>query len=226
MEVLIVDNSSVDSTVRIAEEHSCRVIEAAPERSVQRNEGAREARGDLLLFVDADMELAPGLLNACVERAGPADALCIREATTGSGYWVRVRAFERSRYFKSNLFEAARCYRKKVFEELGGYDPTLTGLEDYDLHARLLDAGFVLGWVETPLFHHEGGIGILSYLAKRKYYMKTDRIYASKHPRRWREQCSVRNRFRCILKKPITPLDTPLLPGLMIMRSLEWFLRR
>ncbi len=223
---MIVDNSSVDSTVHIANEHSCRVIESAPERSVQRNAGAKQARGDLLLFVDADMELAPGLLDACVERASAADALCIREVTAGDGYWVRVRAFERSRYFGSNLFEAARCFRREAFEELGGYDPTLTGLEDYDLHARLLKEGFVIDWVETPLMHHESDVGILSYLAKRRYYMKTDWIYASRHPRRWREQCSVRNRIRYILRKPITALDTPLLPGLIITRGVEWFLRR
>jgi len=171
------------------------------------------------------MELAPGLLETCIRVSQEVDGVCIRETTIGDGYWVRVRSFERSRYFRTNLFEAARGFWRDVFSQLGGYDATLTGLEDYDLHARFVEMGFRLGWVETPLFHHEEGLTLSEYLRKRAYYGRTDRRYAARYPQRWREQRSLMRRIQYVLGGPMQPADLILLPGLAIMRGLERLVR-
>jgi glycosyltransferase involved in cell wall biosynthesis len=54
-ELIVVDDASTDGTARIAQEHDARLI-CVDKRQIAatRNAGAREARGSVFLFVDAD----------------------------------------------------------------------------------------------------------------------------------------------------------------------------
>lgn len=54
-EVIVVDDASTDTTTAIAQQHGARAIHVEHRMiSATRNSGAREARGDILIFVDAD----------------------------------------------------------------------------------------------------------------------------------------------------------------------------
>jgi len=63
---VVVDNGSTDGTTAIAEEWADVVLHAGPERSAQRNYGARAYPAPVVGFIDADMVLAPTV----VERGG------------------------------------------------------------------------------------------------------------------------------------------------------------
>ena len=92
-EILVVDNGSADGTSELARAAGARVFEQGPERSAQRNRGAREVVGDYLLFVDADMRVIRSTLEEILARLqapAPPDALYIREQMAGAGWWVRV----------------------------------------------------------------------------------------------------------------------------------------
>lgn len=58
-EIIVVDDASTDATRHIALSRGCKVVrlgaQAGP--AAARNRGAREARGDVLLFIDADVEV-------------------------------------------------------------------------------------------------------------------------------------------------------------------------
>ena len=57
-EIIVADAGSIDRTLEIAREHGCRVISGGlPARG--RNEGAKMAQGDTLLFMDADNVFLP-----------------------------------------------------------------------------------------------------------------------------------------------------------------------
>src|SRR5438093_11547332 len=58
VELIVVDNHSSDNTLSIARRWTDRVFTQGPERSTQRNYGARQAAGEYLLFVDSDMVLS------------------------------------------------------------------------------------------------------------------------------------------------------------------------
>jgi glycosyltransferase involved in cell wall biosynthesis len=85
-----------------------------------RNCGVAEARGDVLVFLDADIIVAPDLLD----RVGfPSTAKAF--ATFGGG--------------KSNSLCGSCIVRRQDFDAVGGYDDLLSGYEgeDLDLYMRL-----------------------------------------------------------------------------------------
>jgi len=56
-EIIVSDGCSADKTVEVAIAHDCRVVRGSKEKrhpSVQRNSGAKVAKGDVFLFLDAD----------------------------------------------------------------------------------------------------------------------------------------------------------------------------
>lgn len=79
-EVVVADNGSTDHTVAIAQGWAdripnLRIVDASRQAGVNcaRNEGARAARGDLLLFCDADDEATPGWVEGMVAVARSCD---------------------------------------------------------------------------------------------------------------------------------------------------------
>ena len=79
-EVVVADNGSRDDSARVARSFAeqlpaLRVVDAGARRGINhaRNAGAGAARGDLLLFCDADDVVCAGWLGEMVEAAGDAD---------------------------------------------------------------------------------------------------------------------------------------------------------
>jgi len=186
LEIIVVDNYSMDDTVEIAEKHGSRVFQVKASRSVARNYGVMKAEGDFLLFLDADQELTLKVIEECVLKVviDQVDAIMIPEIRVGEGFWARCRALERLTYIGDPLVESARFYRRDVFEKLGGYDEMLEAGEDKELHARIEDAGYAVSSVKEIMRHLEGRVR-LGHIARRSYfYGKTYIRYARKQPRR------------------------------------------
>ena len=189
VEVLIVDNYSVDGTNMIVEKYGAKSLLRGPERSSQRNYGAKHSCGDYLFFVDSDMELTPNVVDECVQKImNGFDGVVVPEKTVGDSFWVKARGLERMTYFRDTLYEAARFFRRNVFEELEGYDEEITGTEDCDLQARLEENGYKIAHVDAVIIHHEEGFSLSGYLMKRYYYVKNSRKYLHKHPKRVKAQ--------------------------------------
>ncbi|HVS05269.1 MAG TPA: glycosyltransferase family A protein [Candidatus Dormibacteraeota bacterium] len=184
LELIVVDNHSLDGSAAIAERFADRIETWGPERSAQRNRGAELARGSYVLFVDSDMRLEPGVVSSCVAtlEAGDAPAVIIPEVSVGQGFWAHCRALERSCYLGDDTIEAARFFRREVFRSVGGYDESLTGPEDWDLSARAA-AGQRLPRAVAIILHDEGRLHLAEQLAKKWYYSGTARTYLRKHPR-------------------------------------------
>jgi len=179
-EIIVVDNFSADDTARIAERFGVKFHHHGPERSAQRNFGATQARGDLLLFLDVDMSLEPAGLEACIAALRPPDVVAcfIPERIKGTGFWIRVRDFERS-FYDATVIDAVRCIRRQAFLDAGGYDTSMSGPEDWDLDRRLAGRGrFVTA--QTHVEHDESGFTLRRYLAKKRYYAADFSKYIAK----------------------------------------------
>ena len=60
VERIVVDGGSADRTAELARLEEARVVVSAPGRARQLNRGAREASGEVLLFLHADSRLPNG----------------------------------------------------------------------------------------------------------------------------------------------------------------------
>ena len=64
-EVIVVSDNSSDNSVEIAKQFQCKIIELPQNRGpgFARNEGAKTAEGDVLLFLDSDVIIDKEALN-------------------------------------------------------------------------------------------------------------------------------------------------------------------
>ena len=146
IEIIIVDNYSTDLTQEISRRYTAKVFSKGPERSAQRNFGMIDiATGEYVMFVDADMILAPGLVETCTRHMEQGDSLAlhIREIVLGVNFWSRIRRFERM-FYDGTAIDGARFFQKRAFVEVGGFDEELfkegSG-EDWDLDKLIKRVG-------------------------------------------------------------------------------------
>ncbi|MGI6494910.1 MAG: glycosyltransferase [Kiritimatiellia bacterium] len=192
-EVIVVDNASTDRTRELAREAGARVFEQGPERSAQRNRGAREAAGEFLLFLDADMILPEATGREIVGRLSAPDApdaLWVREIRTGSGLRVKARNFERS-FYDATCIDAFRVIRRAVFGRSGGYDESLWAAEDWDLDRRVLAVTSRVALTDGHLLHDEARLTLRRVLRKKAYYAGSFAAYRTK----WNNDAIVRKQF-------------------------------
>jgi glycosyltransferase involved in cell wall biosynthesis len=77
-EIIVADDSSTDATSSVAHQHGARVIRVEHQQiSATRNAGAREARGEVLFFVDADTLVSAAVIQSALRS--------IRDGAVGGG---------------------------------------------------------------------------------------------------------------------------------------------
>jgi glycosyltransferase involved in cell wall biosynthesis len=141
-EVIVVDNDSTDATAEVARSHGAAVFgEARRNVASVRNAGAGRARGDVVVFVDADTTVPDALLRrvsevmaetACLGGAVDTDYRPARLATK-----VYLRSWRALGRVAGMAQGATQFCRAEAFAALGGYDETLFMGEDVDFYWRL-----------------------------------------------------------------------------------------
>ncbi|HEX3466640.1 MAG TPA: glycosyltransferase [Candidatus Elarobacter sp.] len=171
IELIVADNHSQDGTVEIARRLADTVISIGPERSAQCNAAVRASRGKYVYRIDSDNVPDPEVVAAAVAacEAG-ADAVQVHNDSDPSiGYWAKVHNFERRMYRYDTVHVAARFWRRSAFDAVGGFDESLVAGEDYDLHNRLLRAGFRIAMI-APSEINIGEAASLREIAEKAFY--------------------------------------------------------
>jgi glycosyltransferase involved in cell wall biosynthesis len=148
-ELIVSDSGSTDRTVEIAREYTAKV-QACTERGTARarNEGARLAEGDILIFIDSDTELLPGYLETIGKAFRRKDLIacsCAFKFTRRSPKLLFAEYVTNSYYVLRSVLRGATlpgfnvCIRRDVFEKLGGF--RLCHLEDLDMSIKLRRIG-------------------------------------------------------------------------------------
>lgn len=164
-----------------------------------RNAGWRRASTELVAFVDADVEPAPGWLDPLLAQfADPAVAAVAPRIRSrpGAGRVARyeqdgssldlgarpapVRPMSRVSYVPS----AALVVRRQALEQLGGFCEQLRFGEDVDLVWRLLDAGWTVRYEPHSEVRHDPRPGLRRWLRQRFEYGTAAAPLAKRHPGR------------------------------------------
>jgi len=146
-EIIVVDDASTDATAAIARQQGAQVIRVEHRQiAATRNAGARQARGDVLFFVDADtLTNAPAIQSALrAIRAGAIGGGCVPRFEGWLPWWFRLTepliepAVRLARFLPSGAF--LFCTRS-AFETTGGFDENYFAAEEVMFVAALKRQG-------------------------------------------------------------------------------------
>jgi glycosyltransferase involved in cell wall biosynthesis len=145
-EIVVADDASTDATAAIAREAGARVIHVQNRQiSKTRNDGAREAKGDRLVFVDADTRVNASVMRATIAAldAGAVGGGAMPQFDPGAPKYAN-RMLRRVVAFMRWMHYAAGCFffcRRDAFESVGGFDERHFAGEEIMLSSALKRRG-------------------------------------------------------------------------------------
>ena len=134
VEVIVADNASTDRTAELARRRGCRVVPVEKRCiAAARNAGGWAARGEIVGFVDADMQIHPGTFDA-IEKALASDRIVGGATGCTLERWSLGLAVTFAMFVPMvwlTRFDTGVVFCRRLdFEATGGYDETLRLAED------------------------------------------------------------------------------------------------
>lgn len=183
-EVLVVDGFSQDQTLKKAEPYKSKVDlflykNKSKGVSPQRNFGAQRARGQYLIFFDADVRLPQnflGLLYQQLEKGG--GYLFTTRLDINNNSQTQLALVELTNFIIEILNTLGKPFapgfniiiEKNLFKKLNGFNPELKLAEDHDLVQRARKLGVLLKILKKPLlypsFRRPEKIGYLNFVTQ------------------------------------------------------------
>lgn len=178
------DKNEQEKCKKIIEKYA-RYFLDGPERSIQRNRGIQEGKGEYVLILDQDMYLSKKVVEDCYKTflSDKYIALTIPEISIGDGYWTKCVALDRyvRTYLEYGMNECCRFFRKSDAQKVGFYDPTIVGVEDSDFHYKMAEKGKI-GKTKEVIYHDEGKTSFISRVKKKYYYSIAFKEYLKRRP--------------------------------------------
>ncbi len=175
VEVLVVDGGSTDGSQDIARSLGARVVDSPKGIPIQRNVGGRAATGDILAYVDADVELQEGWFDSVARLFGestrlvagsppqlPEDASWVAHAY--AMHWglepeekIGVQTIEDDRLLSTQSLVMGQ----EVYESVGGFPEDLGVDEDTYVILRAKEQGVRVVTDTGLAYVHHGEPGTL-----------------------------------------------------------------
>jgi GT2 family glycosyltransferase len=185
-EVIVVDNNQH----QVESEHLAEVVNRFPVRLVAqsvagpaaaRNAGIRAAEGEVVVFVDDDIETSADFLEAHLAEHARAERSAvvgrIVEGNSHSKWFLRYltdrrvvnRVPDPNQVDFRNFYGANSSARRADLIEVGGFDENFTRREDADLGIRLMTSGLSFRYADRAVVHHHSSFGPLDHV-RRSYW--------------------------------------------------------
>ena len=158
-EIILVDNGSVDDTLSIGKKYADIVLSVQGVHvSAVRNFGARNARGSIYAFIDADCVADFSWVKNAVDLI--VETLCIcgsRCRVPDGGTWVERAWFgdmATERHETVYINSGNLVVPASIFNSLGGFNEKLVSGEDYEFCLRASNHGRIIS---------DPGVGVVHY---------------------------------------------------------------
>jgi glycosyltransferase involved in cell wall biosynthesis len=151
-EVIVYDGISTDNTVKLAKKHTRKVFVQKEKKitiAKARNCGAKHAKGDIFLFLDADVRIPD--INHFFERIEQVFQDKSVAAATMPIFIYPEEETRQDRFYHNLLNRVAyaekggrgecQIIRKAAFKKAGGYKEYLVAGEDFEMYSRLKKIG-------------------------------------------------------------------------------------
>ena len=177
--VIVVNDGSTDRTEEFAKKYDVRLVSQPNQgRAEAKNAGIHAARGEFLLFIDADCAATKRWVEGIIapfanqEVVGVAGTLHTEQRNivarfTQIEYETKYEIMARSQYVDI-VDTASAAYRKQVFEGNGLFDASLFTAEDTDFSFRLAHRGYKMIFARCATVFHRHPETIFDY-ARRKW---------------------------------------------------------
>jgi len=173
-EVIIVDDGSADGSADVAARHGATVIhQDHAGAAAARNRGSQQARGQVLLFTDADCEPSPDWIEQMLVPFADPEVMGVKGAYRTRQHSVVARfaqAEYEEKYDRQKRVEQidfvdtyAAAYRRGVFGAHGGFDPEFLLDEDQEFSFRLARAGCKLVFNPAAVVYHQHPASVWDY---------------------------------------------------------------
>lgn len=180
-EILVIDNGSTDQTIDIAYASGATVIQLQNANiGTLRNVGATRAKGDLLVFLDGDVELHPSWgqhVGHVLTKMAKEKHILVgsRVRPPENGTMIERFWFAKIKPSQRHLGAAHMLVRRDFFLGLGGFDGSLETGEDAELCNRVIHNGGDILIVESlKVTHHGFPKDIWSFFRRELWHGKND----------------------------------------------------
>lgn len=176
-ETIYVDSRSSDGSVAMAQSLGATSLvldDTSPCAAKARNLGWQRARGEFILFLDGDTELAAGFVRSALHALDDASVCAAwghrRESDPKQSVYTRVLDLDwlypagRTLYFGGDVL-----VRRQALADVQGFDPTLKAGEEPELCARLRARGWQIEHLDEPMTRHDLGVRSFRAYALRCY---------------------------------------------------------
>jgi glycosyltransferase involved in cell wall biosynthesis len=164
-QVVLVDSASTDGTAEVGARYPIGVLRLHQQQPLTpaagRYTGFRNTEGDLILFLDGDMELVDGWLEMALEtlEARPDAAVVTgtvvdlpKDAANGGKPALPPKGSDV--VCDAPYAGGAAVYRRQVLEEIGPFNPYLYSDEEPELCVRIRHAGHRVVRLSYPIAYH------------------------------------------------------------------------
>ena len=199
LEIIVIDDGSTDDTAAIARQYLRARVVSIPHAGLgaARNEGIRQARGDVVAYLDSDAfpcpewpyYLALGFDAPTVGGVGgpnlpPAeDPLGAHMVARAPGGPVHVLVSDDR---AEHVPGCNMAFWKEGLEELGGFDPIYTAAgDDVDFCWKVLDQNWDIGFHPAALVWHHRRAGLRAYLRQQRSYGRSEALVEARNPDRF-----------------------------------------
>jgi len=178
-EIIVVDDGSSDGTQEIAQAANVQLIQHKTQRGAgaARNSGLAAARGEIILFTDADCVPRPNWVTEMIRPfQDPSTQGCKGIYATNQtelvARFVQIEYEDKYDLLRTQpvidfIDTYSAGYRAAVLKAAGGFDETIHYVEDQELSFRLAAAGHKLVFQETAVVTHQHSNSLRRYCRKK-----------------------------------------------------------